>query len=192
MNWIFELTCAQWTYVLTNVASIIGLLYAACSSMFMSDKSILMKSYNTLPSMKVYGMNEEKVVILNFPGDIVFEVLQENTSLFLGFLVSAMGFVLDTLLVTEELGAKYLLILAIPISVICYLILYFLSKVIAYVRLLIIIDKIKKNKIMPLTYHVFETDNVDDKKGYIGSKLYTKSCSWERKIVDGNVQDKNE
>ncbi len=190
MKWISELTCAQWTYVLVNVTTIIGLIYAACSSMLTSDRNILMKSYNVLPEMKVYGVNKENI-ILNIPADIVFENLKENTSLFLGFIVSALGFILDILLETQKLSGKNLLILAIPLSVISYLLLYLLSKVIAYVRYLIIMYKIKKNKIMPINYNIFETDNVDDARGTISVSKRVKECSWEREVVNGEVQDKN-
>lgn len=191
MQWIMEMTYQQWMYVLANTASIIGLLYAACSSMFVSDENILIKSYNVLPYMKIYGMNKENI-ILNLPGDIVLENLKENTSIFLGFIVSVIGFILDTIMETQEIPAKQLLILAVPLSVVCYLILYVLSLGVAYLRLLIIINKINKNKILPKVYNVFETDNIDGLGGEITSRPYSRQCTWERKVVNGVVQDKIE
>ena len=190
MKWILELTFEQWTYVLVNVTSIIGLLYAACSSLLASDKNILMKSYNILPDMKIYGLNKENI-ILNIPGDVVFENLKENTSIFLGFLVSVVGFILDILLETEEISGECLLIIAIPISAVFYFLIYLLSKFVAYLRFLRIANKIKKNKIMPIAYNVFETDNVDDGKGGICVSKCVRECSWERLVINGEVQDKN-
>lgn len=190
MKLISELTCYQWMYVLVKVTSIIGLLYAAFSSMLVSNKSILRKSYNTLPDMKVYGIQKENI-ILNIPLDVIYENLKENTSLFLGFLVSAVGFFLDIIIETKEVEGKQLLMVAIPISLVIYIVLCLCSKLIAFLRCINIIKKIKNNKIIPVAYNVSETDNVDDENGTIHSSLYVKNCSWERMVVNGKVEDKN-
>lgn len=190
MKWILELTDSQWSYVVLNIISIIGLFYSAVSSMLASNKSIVRKSYNVLPNLKVYGLNKENI-ILNVPGDIIYENLKENTSLFLGFLVSAIGFFLETILETSEIGSARLLILAAPISIMCFITLNLLSKIITKLRWLFIMYKFKINKIKPVSYNVFETDNVDDSKGFIHSSEYVRECSWERMVVNGEVLDKN-
>lgn len=190
MEWLQEITFEQWMYVVVKVTSIIGLLYAACSSMFISDAKILEKSYNALPEMKVYGLNRDNI-ILNVPADIIHENLKENTSLFLGFIVSTIGFVLEIVIETQELEGKRLLIIAIPIAIVCYFLLIVLAKTIAKIRWLIIAVKIEKNKFVPKGYKVLETDNQDTKEGYISTGLRTRECSWERMVVNGKVQDKN-
>lgn len=189
MEWISELTKAQWTYILINVLRIIGILYAAFSSMLDSDKTILNKSYNILPDIKVYGLQKEKI-ILNAPMDLVYENLKENTSLFLGFLVSVAGFFCDAVLETERIKGAHLLILAMPISIICYLIMYVLTKIISNIRYYIIYCRIKNNKIMPDSYTVFETDNVEHQDNCIHSEKKIRECSWERTVVNGDVKDK--
>lgn len=190
MKWILELTCSQWGYVVIKTISIIGLLYSAVSSMIASNKSIVRKSYNALPDLKVFGLNKENI-ILNIPCDIIHDILKENTSQFLGFIVSAMGFFLETVLETSEISSKRLLVLAIPISIVCFIVLDLLTKMIAVLRYFFIVNKFKNNKIEPVAYNIFETDNVDDNKGVIHSSPYVRNCSWERMVVNGKVVDKN-
>lgn len=190
MQWIGEMTCQEWMYVIVKITGIIGLLYVAFSSMINSNKSIIRKSYNTLPDMKVFGVGKQDI-ILNIPMDVIHQNLRENTSLFLGFLVSAIGFFLDMVIETTEVDREHLLILAIPISVICYVILYFISEGMTLLRCMNIMHKVEQNRIKPIAYNINETDNVDDANGVIHTSLYVKNCSWERQVIGGKVEDKN-
>ena len=189
MNWICELTCSQWMYIIVKVTSIVGLFYAAVASMISGNKGIMMKSYNVLPEMKVYEF-QKKNIILNVPVDIITENLKEDTSSFIGFLVTAFGLFLDIIVDTQKMEWDKALILALPISALVYAILWGLTKLITTVRCSCILDKIEGNQLFPNSYIVRETDNVNCTNETIQSKLYTKDCSWERMVINGEVEDK--
>ena len=188
MKWICDITTLEWSYIIINVISIVGFLFASVSMFAIGGKSILNKVYNILPDLKAYEKDGQQI-ILNIPGNIIYENLKEETALAIGFFISAFGIFLDIFVETKKMdNVAHLFILIIGLSLIIGVLLHFTTKGIAFLRFVFIIKKIENNKIFPDAYKFYVTDN-NPKKGSLSREVRIKNCSWERKVENGNVED---
>lgn len=191
MDWITQISDLQWVYIVIKVITIIGFLFASGSMLLTKDKSILNKSYNTLPDLK-FSKNGKELIVLNVPVDRIYQTISEEMSLFVGFCISSIGMILDIFVESEKMpNSKHLFISIATMSAIGIIVLKVVTVALSWLRCSIIMNKIERNRISPDAYNAFETDNVVGDGGNICSKKYTKECSWERMIINGNVEDKN-
>lgn len=180
---IQEITWLNFCYILFNSLTVIGLLFASVSSLWNNDLEIMNKSYLRNPIIKFHEY-ENKKQILNIPLSIIKSNIKESTSLFVGFITSFLGTMLNLMFESDK--GNHVVRMNILITVMC-IILFFALKLIVFIickiRVCIIKRKILKNRIrFPDVYSSYKTDNVPGKG--ISVQMLGRSCEIELEYIE--------